>query len=94
MEVFHGGETYAVCRVNGGVRVLSGVCPHAGGPLGEGALHGTLLACPYHGWEFDCTTGVCAMDDTVSVPAFRVRLEGDEILADLPEAGARPADRA
>src|SRR5579863_6404257 len=62
IEAIHQGEPYAVCNVNGEVRVISGVCPHAGGPLGQGTLDGGILTCPFHAWEFDCATGVCTMD--------------------------------
>lgn len=86
IETLHKGEPYAVCNVSGEIRVLSGVCPHAGGPLGNGAIDGATITCPFHGWEFDSATGVCLMDDTVTVPTYPVRLEGDQILADLPEA--------
>jgi nitrite reductase (NADH) small subunit len=86
MEALHEGEAYAVCNVSGEIRVLSGVCPHAGGPLGNGALDGGTITCPFHGWEFDSATGVCLMDDSVTVPTYPVRVEGDQILADLPEA--------
>ena len=58
IPVHIGEETYAVCNATGEIHVLEGICPHAGGPLGEGALHGTNLVCPWHAWEYDCRTGV------------------------------------
>jgi hypothetical protein len=42
MEIARGDDLYAVCNVDGEIRALSGVCPHQGGPLGEGALNGNL----------------------------------------------------
>src|SRR4051812_32375560 len=42
-----------------GVRVYSGLCPHQGGPLGEGPISGDKLRCPWHGCEFDLTQGRC-----------------------------------
>lgn len=85
IETLHEGEPYAICNVSGAIRVLSGVCPHAAGPLGNGALDGGTITCPFHGWEFDSATGVCLMDDTVIVPTYQVRMDGDQILANLPE---------
>jgi nitrite reductase/ring-hydroxylating ferredoxin subunit len=84
IEALHEGEPYAVCNVDGEIRVLSGVCPHAGGPLGQGTLNGSTITCPFHAWDFDSATGVCLVDDTVAVPGFAVRLDGEEIMADLP----------
>jgi nitrite reductase (NADH) small subunit len=87
IEAFHDDEPYAVCNVGGDIRVLSGICPHAGGPLGHGTLNGSTITCPFHAWDFDSATGVCLVDDSVAVSGFPVRLAGDEILADLPASG-------
>ena len=45
-QVDAGGNEYAVCNVNGTVYALDGICPHAGGPLGEGALQDHMIVCP------------------------------------------------
>ena len=57
-EVLVGSRVLAVCHAADGFYAVSGVCPHVGGPLGMGALHGHALVCPWHAWEFDCVTGV------------------------------------
>ena len=84
MQVDAGDDTYAICNAGGVLYALDGICPHAGGPLGEGALHGTTLVCPWHAWEYDCRTGVNEGDEDTKVDTFPVRLEGDDILLDLP----------
>jgi nitrite reductase (NADH) small subunit len=86
LEIVEGGDLYALCNIEGEVRAMSGVCPHNGGPLGQGALDGSLVTCPWHAWQFDSATGACTFDDELRVPVFTVRLEGSEILVDLPEA--------
>ena len=83
VEMIAGDRPLAVCRVDGEVHVIEGTCPHRGGPLGHGALHGTTLVCPWHAWEFDCTTGQAPYSETLRVPKFAVRIEGDDILVDL-----------
>lgn len=85
LEAEHEGQYYALCNVDGEVRALLGVCPHNGGPLGEGTLNGGLIACPWHMWEFDSATGVCAFNDNVKVPVYPVRIERGDILVNLPE---------
>lgn len=75
-------QPYAICNVDGQVYALSGTCPHAGGPLGEGTLQGAVVVCPWHGFEFDCRTGENDMDPTMRVERFAVRVEGDNILLD------------
>jgi len=78
-----GENSYAVCNVDGELHALDGICPHAGGPLGEGALHGDILVCPWHAWEFNCRTGANDFDPDVVVPTFPVKVEGGDILLDV-----------
>jgi nitrite reductase/ring-hydroxylating ferredoxin subunit len=82
-EVMVEGQPYAVCNVGGTVRVLSGICIHRGGPLGQGQIHEGRVVCPYHLWEFDCATGEYDYDPTRRVPTFPVKIEGDDILVEL-----------
>jgi phenylpropionate dioxygenase-like ring-hydroxylating dioxygenase large terminal subunit len=49
----------------GTVHALENACPHRGVELHRGRVQGDRLACPYHGWEFDGTTGNC-----VNIPYF------------------------
>jgi nitrite reductase (NADH) small subunit len=79
-EAMIGGHPYAICNVEGVVRALDGVCPHHGGPLGEGQLCEGRVVCPFHLWEFDCVTGEYDFDPTRRVPVYPVRVEGDDIL--------------
>ncbi len=83
MEVTVGGEPYAVCNVQGQLHALKGVCPHQGGPLGEGALHDNMLVCPWHAWEFDCRTGQNDFDPDVTVEIVAVATQGGDIYLDL-----------
>ncbi|HVW85645.1 MAG TPA: Rieske (2Fe-2S) protein [Bryobacteraceae bacterium] len=83
MEVERGDELYALCNVGGDVRALSGVCPHQGGPLGEGALNGDQVTCPWHAWEFDSATGACAFNERLTIPTYPVRVEGEEIWVEI-----------
>jgi nitrite reductase (NADH) small subunit len=85
MEAEVGSNTYAICNADGVLHALDGICPHSGGPLGAGALHGNTLVCPWHAWEYDCRTGVNDFDSDVAVATFAVKIEGGEILLDVPE---------
>ena len=85
LEVLVRDEPYAICNVNGEVTALSGICPHAGGPLGQGQVEESgRIVCPYHMWEFDCRTGRSAFVQTMGVPTYPVKVEGGEVFADLP----------
>lgn len=48
----------AVTQKDGQFGVISGVCNHAGGPLGEGRLIGNYVTCPWHNWKYHRTTGL------------------------------------
>lgn len=74
----------AVCNVDGALHAIDGICPHSGGPLGHGALHGTTLVCPYHAWGFDCVTGAGDLDDGRKLATYPVHVEGGEIWVEVP----------
>ena len=75
-------QTIALCRVDNELHALDGICPHLGGPLGHGALHGTALVCPWHAWEFDCVTGEFDANPDVRLRKFAVKVEGEDIYVD------------
>ena len=83
-EVYAGGEPFAICNVDGQLHAVRGVCPHQGGPLGQGALHGNMLVCPWHAWEFDCLTGQHDYDPSITVETVAVVVNGDQVSLDLP----------
>jgi len=91
MEAEVNGAVYAVCNVAGELHALDGVCPHAGGPLGEGMLQDGRLICPWHAWEYDCRTGANDYDDSIKLAKFAVKTENGEIFLDVPEASAGTA---
>lgn len=74
VEVLAGDRAVAIANVDGEIFALDSVCPHAGGPLGDGHLDGSVLTCPWHGWTFDVRTGKCELADDVHVPSFAARV--------------------
>ena len=57
-------------------------CPHKGGPLSEGIVHGTSVSCPLHAWVFSFETGRAQGADTGAVTTYPARVEGGRILLD------------
>ncbi len=51
------GKQIAVFNIQGLFYAIDNTCPHRGGPLGEGSLRGTTVSCPWHGAQFDVTSG-------------------------------------
>jgi nitrite reductase/ring-hydroxylating ferredoxin subunit len=79
------GTRVALVRVGERVYALGDECSHQGGPLGEGNLKGTRLACPWHGWMYDVRTGQCLFPTRGGpVPSYRVRVDGGDVWVDLP----------
>ena len=74
------GNAVALYNVEGTVYATANTCAHRGGPLGEGMVSGTSVSCPWHGWEYDVTSGQCAMDPSIAVQKYDVKVEGDDIL--------------
>jgi nitrite reductase/ring-hydroxylating ferredoxin subunit len=78
------GKTLALFNVEGVYYAIDNACPHRGGPLGEGDVDGALVACPWHGWRWDVTTGANANNPAVRVACYSVSVDGDRIVVDLP----------
>jgi len=67
----------AVFRVGDAFYAIDNRCPHKGAPLGEGALEGTVVTCPWHGFTVDVTTGICPRNRVLRVRTFEVEEIGD-----------------
>jgi len=79
-EVMVDGRPYAICRTAGEIHALDGVCPHSGGPLGQGQIHQGRVVCPYHLWEFDCRTGQYGYAPALRIATFETRIQDGDIL--------------
>jgi nitrite reductase (NADH) small subunit len=78
-----GGKTIALAHVGGEFHAIDNTCIHRGGPLGEGALEGKLLTCPWHGWQFDVSSGKLTQNASLGVACFPVEVRGGEVFVDL-----------
>lgn len=73
------------------VFALDDRCPHKGGPLSEGIVHGTQVTCPLHGMVFDLATGLAQGPDEGRVSTFAARVEGGRVLLDAAFMARRSA---
>lgn len=62
------------------VFALDDRCPHRGGPLSEGIVHGRGVTCPLHAWVFDLTTGEAQGADSGRVATYPVRVDGGRVM--------------
>lgn len=58
-------------------------CPHKGGPLSQGIVHGTSVTCPLHNWVIGLDDGVAKGPDEGCTNTYPVKLEGNVIFLSL-----------
>lgn len=81
------GRLVVIFHVDGKYYCLDDVCTHDGGPLGDGELDGTAIACPRHGAKFDiCTGKALSMPATMSTLAHQVRSDDQGIYVKLSDS--------
>lgn len=73
----------AIFNVNGELFAVNNTCPHMGGPLGEGSLDGNIVTCPWHGWQFDVTTGTSTQSSDVKCGSIPIEIKGDDVFVDI-----------
>ena len=61
-------------------------CPHKGGPLSQGIVHGERVTCPLHEWVIDLRSGHAVGADTGCTPAFAARVTEGRVEIDIPPA--------
>jgi nitrite reductase (NADH) small subunit len=60
-------------------------CPHKGGPLSQGIVFGTSVACPLHNWAIGLDDGCAKAPDEGCTPRFAVKVEGEQVMLDAGE---------
>lgn len=83
LEISAAGRALCVANVDGKICVLDGVCPHEGGPLGEGALENGRVVCPWHAYAFDVQTGEAEDDPEVRAEVLEAKVENGELSVKL-----------
>ncbi len=74
---------------NDEVFALENRCPHRGGPLSEGIVHGRKVACPLHNWVIELETGKTAGADEGCARSFPVKVDKGRIYLEMSVAVAR-----
>ena len=69
-------------------------CPHKGGPLSQGIVFGTSVACPLHNWTIGLDDGCAKAPDEGCTPRFACRVEAGQVLLDAVELATHALDLA
>lgn len=76
-----GGEEIAIFRTSDDkLFALANRCPHKGGPLSQGIIHGHSVACPLHNWTIALATGEAQGEDKGCTPTIPVKVDGGRVL--------------
>lgn len=73
------------------VFALEDRCPHQGGPLSQGIVHGRSVTCPLHNWVISLETGEAQGADEGRTSAIAAKIENGRILLDRAALVARKA---
>ncbi|MEC8630403.1 MAG: nitrite reductase small subunit NirD [Pseudomonadota bacterium] len=73
------------------VFAASNSCPHKGGPLSEGIVHGKSVTCPLHNWVFSLETGEAQGADEGRIATYPIRLDAGRLMLDGEAVGKRSA---
>jgi len=60
-------------------------CPHKGGPLSQGIVFGSSVACPLHNWTVGLDDGCAKTPDQGCTPRFQVKVEGGMVALNAHE---------
>ena len=87
MRFDHGGETYAVYRIDEGFFASAGMCTHEAAHLADGFVIGDIIECPMHQGRFHIPSGKAkGAPVSVDLKTHPVKVEDGKILIGLPPA--------
>ena len=86
VELEHAGSVNRIAifrTVNDTLHAVLDKCPHRGGPLSEGIVHGGQVTCPLHSWKIDLTTGEAVLPDKGCARTYATKVEGGQVFLRL-----------
>lgn len=84
-EADAGVPSICLANLDGEFSALYNVCPHRGGPLGQGRVEGESVICPWHAWTFNLKTGVAETPVNARAKVFPTKVENGDILVEVGE---------
>ena len=87
-----GGDVAIFRNAEDKVFALLDSCPHKGGPLSQGIVFGTSVACPLHNWTIALDSGCAKAPDEGCTPRFAVKVEAGVVQLDVQELASLAID--
>jgi nitrite reductase (NADH) small subunit len=78
-----GDKTICIANIDDSYSAMDNVCPHRGGPLGQGMIESGKVVCPWHGWAWDAKTGEAEQDSNMKVSIYPLRVEDGDVLIEI-----------
>ena len=69
-------------------------CPHKGGPLSQGIVFGSSVACPLHNWTISLADGCAQGADEGCTPKFACKVDASQVMLDSSELATLALDLA
>ena len=88
----HGLDVAVFRNDEGAVFALLDRCPHKGGPLSQGIVFGTRVACPLHNWTIGLDSGCAQAPDEGCTPRFAVQVVQGVVHLDAHELASLATD--
>ena len=76
-------QPIALFKLGGLFYAIQNACLHRGGPLADGHLEGTVVTCPWHGWEFDVKSGECRTMEGAKLKTYPTKIENEDVFIQL-----------
>jgi len=54
-------------------------CPHKGGPLSQGIVHGKRITCPLHNWVLELETGEAVAPDAGCAASYPIKIQDGKV---------------
>ena len=74
-----GGDIAVFRTADDEIFALHDKCPHKGGPLSQGIVHGKRVTCPMHGWNLQLDGGEAVAPDVGHCGTFAVKVEDGQV---------------
>jgi nitrite reductase/ring-hydroxylating ferredoxin subunit len=84
IEIVDRENVIAIFRYRGELYAIDGICMHQGGPLSRGKLLDGTIVCPWHGWQYDLSTGNQSATCKPMLNTYRIQESDGIIEVDLP----------
>ena len=83
MPVECAGHRVLLVNLNNRICAFEDACPHLGTPLSQGSLHGTVLTCSTHGWQFEAGCGRGINPQSARLTSIAVEIKNEDILIEV-----------